>query len=252
MAQPQDPHTQPNSTDCDAAQELVQRFARGGLEPREANELRAHCQNCEGCEQDYRQQAGNLASLGRERRVSRELRAKALRKYKMRQDVLTVSDPPTVTRARMRTLIYPLLFAMMMLGLSRKLPFATGPEVQAQASGVWLRGQSLEPSAAPAKLRARERVFLEEQASAQVRIGKTYWDLHGGSEVRFEGSRPPSLRMFQGSLDVRGAFTCFLPEGVLVGEEGAQARIEWLDGKVDCKVQAGAVRLITSAGEFEL
>ncbi|HRV82593.1 MAG TPA: zf-HC2 domain-containing protein, partial [Planctomycetota bacterium] len=234
------------------AQALVQRFASASLAPQERGALREHLGGCPGCAEHFERVAGTLARLGHEKRITRLAQEKALRRHSLRQDVFESGPSRNWMRSRLRTLVYPAFFALLMWGLSHKLMTPGGAQVQAQVADVWLRGQELAPGAQGVRMRVRERLFVGPAGHAQVQSGKTVWDLDPGAEVRLESMHPVSMRLFQGRVAVQGPFRCYSDGGVLIAKAACRANLQQTPAGLSVEILDGTAEWLHAEGSTQL
>ncbi len=237
--------------DCTQAQAIIRSVVAGQVRAADRMALRIHVQDCEDCHGDYVASMETLAALGHEKRVNRAVKEKALRDFEWKRSI-EQADKPTpkkLANGRLRTLLYPAFFAMIMLAMAGRLPFGEGPKVMAQGPGVWIRGHELAADAGKASIKHGEALHTGPGGHALVSVRDTLWRLRGKSAVRLEGVSKPTMRLAEGQLECRGAGRCVTEYGVVIGQEDSLVRMVMDETALQVIVEAGRVSFVSASGE---
>ncbi|MCA9002709.1 MAG: hypothetical protein KDB61_12350, partial [Planctomycetes bacterium] len=216
-------------------------------------DLRTHVRDCEECREEFEGSMGTLAAMGHERRIHREIKEKAIRRFELKRCREEAQAPPkALSRGRLRTLLYPAFFAVLMLAIAGRLPFGGGPRVMAQGPGVFVRGHELAEDAGEARIKVGETLHTAPDGHALIRVGKTIWRLRGLSAARLEGVKVPTVRLAEGHLEFHGAGKCLTQFGMVLGEQDSLVELRADTEGLDVEVIQGQARFLTADGEVLL
>ncbi|MFT5198899.1 MAG: hypothetical protein ACI87O_001559 [Planctomycetota bacterium] len=238
--------------DCEQAQVSIRAAVAGDLSNTKRMDLRRHAQACESCRSEFAGSMQTLAALGHEKRLNRVVEEKAMRRFEQKRCIEALSTPKKLSNGRLRTLLYPAFFAILMLALAGNLPFSSGPRVTAQSPGVWIRGHELAVDAGEARIKRGEVVHTLGGGHALISVGETLWRTLGKSAIRLEGTKNPTMRLAQGHLELQGAGRCLTEFGIVVGQEHCWVTMEMSDSGLHIEVEEGEALFMTASGETPL
>ncbi len=238
--------------DCDQAQSIIPAIVRGEDSKQDRMALRHHVQVCEGCRGDYIGSMDTLAALGHEKRLDRVIREKATRKFELKRSIEAVSVPKKLSHGRLRTLVYPAFFAILMLALAGRLNFGGGPRVLAQSPDVWVRGHELKMDAGEARIKRGEVMHTGPNGHAVISVGETVWRMRGKCALRLEGVANPTMRLAEGRLEMRGAARCLTRLGIIQGSDDSLVLLDLTQESLGLQIAQGSAKYVTALGDTEL
>ena len=238
----------PAKIDCQQAQTHIRAVVGTSLTKGERMALRHHVQECEPCHGEFVVSVHTLAALGHEKRLDRIVREKALRKFELKRCSESVSVPKSLSNARLRTLVYPAFFAILMLALAGQLPFSGGPTVMAQGPGVFVRGHELTVDAGEAHIKRGEVMHTGPGGHALISVRDTVWRMRGQSALRLEGVAHPTMRLAEGHVEFTGSARCLTRLGIVQGQDDSAVTLN-LDGAgLEIQLSAGEAEFVSASG----
>lgn len=221
---------------CERAWEGIRAFVAGDLGREGDRVLREHLERCGTCRDAYRGAVMTAAHIGRERRRERSERERVARRARLRRLAFEELPPGRGAPARLRTLVYPALFVLMLV-VATRLP--------ARAELVWLAGEvhageaALDRSGPRAEVERGTWCAVLPGGSARLAAPDVELVLEGGTELWIERSRPLRVRLARGVLALRGRCEVSTALGVL----------ESADADLALRYDASGLALATERGD---
>lgn len=240
----------PGAAACAALHRALPAFLEGGLPGAEQLELRRHHRACGACRQHFEQvvsTAARLQHVPRAARIEKERRRRrqGQRRRAVAGMLLSARNP---RNARLRLLLLPAFFIVLMVEVSRGPRAAAGAVLTASSGRVVLGDLLLGTVGEPRAVLRGDLCATGDDGAAVLALGETEVELGPATWLWLEDAPSARLRLGGGSVRVRGAATLTSARGV-VETSGGLASIT-LDGVgLGVSASEGSVLVVDSQGE---